>query len=200
VTRARCQWCAEGTAGPSECARCRRGTRILARGLWDPEAVQALQWDAGLAWSPLWTLVPEPDASPADLDYAARERKRLDARLAEEAKWRAEEPARRRAQAAFQREQAAVRREQAAVQQRSREARSRESAFRQASLVAQPAEDGGPPIWGPSLPPMMEPPPGTAVFRHAIAESGATCATASGAARCQCGFYRMTWTVADDIG
>jgi hypothetical protein len=49
-------------------------------------------------------------------------------------------------------------------------------------------------------PPMMEPPPGTRVFRHAIAKSGRTCVTGMGAGRCDCGFYRMTWTEAADSG
>jgi hypothetical protein len=89
----------------------------------------------------------------------------------------------------------AAERERAA--QAAREAR--DAAFWRASILAQPAADGGSPLWGPSLPPMMEPPPGTAVFRHAIAESGATCATVDGAPRCSCGFYRMTWTATLDI-
>jgi hypothetical protein len=152
----------------------------LALELWDPEAVQALQWDAGLAWSPLWTLVPEPDASPADVEYAVRERKRIAARRAQEARWRAEN--------------AALRREQDAAQRRAEAAREREAAFRRAYILAQRAADEGPPVWGPPEPPMMEPPPGTRMFRHAIAESRLTCVTGVGALRCDCGFYRMTWT------
>jgi hypothetical protein len=148
--------------------------------------VQALQWDAGLAWSPLWTLVPDLnpglDATPAELEYATRERKRLALERLREARWRAHV-------AVLQRERKAAARQHA-----------RQVAFREAARVAQPAADAEPPIWGPLEPPMMEPPPGTRVFRHAIAESGATCITACGAIRCQCGFYRMTWTWADDIG
>jgi hypothetical protein len=173
------------TRGTRECGTCRRGTRKLALALWDPDAVQALQWDAGLAWSPLWTLVPEPDASPADIEFAARERKRWAAARAREARWQAEAAARRRE------DKAAALRAQAAYE--------RDTAFRRAAILALRAADDGPPIWGPPLPPMMEPPPGTAVFRHAIAESGATCATADGAPRCSCGFYRMTWTATLDI-
>jgi hypothetical protein len=129
--------------------------------------------------------VPEPDASPADIEFAARERKRWAAARAREARWRAEAAARRR--------------EDEAAGWRAQAAYEREAAFRRAALFAQPAADEGLPIWGPLLPPMMEPPPGTAVFRHAIAESGATCATACGTGRCSCGFYRMTWTATLDI-
>jgi hypothetical protein len=48
--------------------------------------------------------------------------------------------------------------------------------------------------------PMMEPPPGTREFRHAMAVTGLTCTTPQGTARCQCGFYRMTWTEAEARG
>jgi hypothetical protein len=178
----RCTWCAAPTARSAECPVCRRGTRRVALKLWDPEAVAELQWDAGLAWSPHWTLVPEPETSSADVEYVARQRKQAAARRAQEARWRAEHAARRRE-------------EQQRLGQRRREVEAKSAAIRTLQFV-----DEGLLLWGPPEPPMMEPPPGTRVFRHAIAESGLTCGTVVGAARCDCGFYRMMWTEAEDIG
>jgi hypothetical protein len=174
-----CTWCAAPTRGRRECAVCRRATRQLALELWDPEAVRELQGEAELAWSPLWTLVPEPETNSADVDYAARERKRLVARHVQEARWRAENEARR------------------LEYQHLLEKLRRDSEAKSAAIRAIRHVDESPPVWGPPEPPMMEPPPGTQVFRHAIAESGLTCGTAVGAARCDCGFYRMTWTEAE---
>lgn len=205
-TPTRCIWCATPTRGRPECSACRRGTRRLAAELWDPAAARELEWDAGLAWSPLWTLVPEPMPTAADVTYAAAQKKVLAERLAREARWREE------AKAATARHRAAEPAKSAAIRARGEMDFSRyrgqlgsaptasEIGSVQEALAgwqAGPTTEADVRAARAAGPPMMEPPPGTRVFRHAIAKSGLTCVTAVGALRCDCGFYRMTWTEAE---
>jgi hypothetical protein len=184
-----CIWCATPTRGRPECSTCRRGTRRLAGELWDPAAVRELEWDAALAWSPLWTLVPEPVPTAADVEYATAQRKALAERLAREARWREEA-----------RHRAAEHAKSAAIRARAEMDFSRyRGQLGSAPTASWPTTEADVRAARAAGPPMMEPPPGTRVFRHAIAKSGLTCVTEMGALRCDCGFYRMTWTEAVDL-
>jgi hypothetical protein len=196
-----CIWCATPTRGRPECSACRRGTRRLAGELWDPAAVRELEWDAALAWSPLWTLVPEPVPTTADVEYAAAQRKALAERLAREARWR--EEARHRAaehaKSAAIRARAEMDFSRYRGQLGSAPTASEIGSVPEALAGMQPRATTEADVRAARAagPPMMEPPPGTRVFRHAIAKSGLTCVTEMGALRCDCGFYRMTWTEAE---
>jgi hypothetical protein len=184
----RCQWCGVGTRGRQECAACRRGGRTLDLGLWDPQAVHELTWDAGLAWSPIWTLVPDVgEASQADVDYATRQQRARELDLQLQAEWKAQAEA---AKARVERDRAAQKRVAAA--NRAREARL------QAETVGHRDWQRSAPIM-PTEPVAMEPVPGAREFRHAMPVSGQTCITERGAAQCRCGFYRMTWTHIEDV-
>jgi multidrug efflux pump subunit AcrA (membrane-fusion protein) len=226
-----CRWCGRQTQTLVECPACRRGSAQLERSLWDPEAVQELQWDAGLAWSPLWTLVPDVEPPHADVDAGTRQRElhELDGKLEAERKAAAE---RQRVQ--DERERRRIERERAtrarvAAEQRARAARARaESAAKSERMRAQRgsmdfSRYGG--QFGPTAaeiadaearvgsatteadvraaraagPVMMEPPPGSRDFKHAMPITGVPCVSAWGAPQCPCGFYRLTWTVEADL-
>jgi hypothetical protein len=163
-------------------------------------AVHELASDARLAWSPRWTLVPEVEVGPRDVDYARRQRERAAQEKVQEAQWKAE------AEAAWAR----VARQQA--EQEAQRARPMDfSRYRgqgsptDMELRAADALVG----WGGATteadvraacaagPSIMEPAPGAREFRHAMPMTGLPCVTARGAAVCGCGFYRMTWTTAE---
>jgi hypothetical protein len=181
--------------------------------------VRELEWEAALAWSPLWTLVPEMfQASQADADPATRQREAeaINRKIEAEAHAKAmrEQATRQRAEAQQRWREAEQRRQVEAKSERIRAQRGSMDFSRyggQFGPTAAEIADAEARVGSATTeadvraahaagPPMMEPPPGTRVFRHAIAKSGRTCVTGMGAGRCDCGFYRMTWTEAADIG
>jgi hypothetical protein len=127
----------------------------------------------------------------ADVEYAAAQRKALAERLAREARWREE------AKAATARHRAAEPAKSVAIRARAEMDFSRYRGQLGSAPTASPTTEADVRAARAAGPPMMEPPPGTRVFRHAIAKSGLTCVTGMGARRCDCGFYRMTWTEAE---
>lgn len=187
--------------------------------------MQELQWDAGLAWSPVWTLVPEVfQASRADADPATRQREveAINRKLEAEAHAGAEA-----AYARAMREQAA--RQRAEDTQRWREAEQRrQSEAKSERIRAQRgpmdfSRYGG--QFGPTAaeiadaearvgfatteadvrearaagPVLMGPPPGSRDFKHAMPITGVPCVSTRGAPQCPCGFYRLTWTYEADL-